>query len=160
MAKNMALAWEIYDHIEMLNKHTITGPAWDQEYWVNVLDGTAGLPDAEDVIPAGAQEANRWRWEKTKVVDPNICGTAFCFAGHVVNFTVDKPLFLVDEDGTGADFFDLDTGEIRDIARAAKEALDLTDEEADKLFAGSNSLGRLRDLLEEFEEANELAPVS
>jgi hypothetical protein len=84
------------------------------------------------------------------------CGTAGCFAGWAVSLTGRYELLFMEVAGCKAMFVDmvedLDTGERDYLATVAERELGLTEDEAEWLFDGRNSMGTIRQLCESIAE--------
>src|SRR6478609_8447532 len=97
-----------------------------------------------------AASADGSRNQKTWV-EINDCGTAFCYAGHLLHSQGWEAVRLFDQPSYGT-FGLFKDGEILTWtqigARAAAE-LDLTDAEADALFAEENTLEELKELVDQ-----------
>lgn len=120
--------------------------------------GTGPIPDLNvallskvmDHIEAHPEEHNQDEWA---VSTP--CGTAFCFAGHAVNMTMqpqDRFLFLATMDKQAAMSVRI-SGEDRPIAQEARRVLGLTRTEAATMFSGSNTREKLRAMVDALIEA-------
>lgn len=73
------------------------------------------------------------------------CGTAFCFAGHVVHMTVAEyePAWTL----SGVASAVLVNGKPHGIDVLARNALGLSADEATMLFGANNSLSQIRDII-------------
>lgn len=132
MTKNFELLWKIYDHI-------VAHPEeWRQMTWVTTLrgDGAEKLPVTKTYQRAG---------------EPAMCGTAFCFAGHVAFAAGWSPIW----NSTGHDFVPgsmKKDHERRNVESIANNELGLTREEGWQLFDAYNSLDRIRSIITQWEE--------
>jgi hypothetical protein len=105
----------------------------------------ADIAALEETMAAVERAAEQGRWVQSEWVSPldaagNWCRTAGCFAGHRAFLDgyelVDTAQELVD--GEGHSLFQ------EDVRRYAQRALELTDKQAVRLFAGGNTLEDLR----------------
>ncbi len=82
----------------------------------------------------------------------NSCGTSYCFAGHAVVLAG----YTINWGGTyggigRSSFVNLPgVGNFDSISAVAKRLLELNDDQADLLFAGGNTIGDIRDILEDW----------
>lgn len=105
-------------------------------------------------------EAHPEEWDQEYWARRTLCGTSYCFAGTAVVLS-GLPLAWrdVDADDYGVDADELahnviDEGEVGDsIATAARDLLELTADQADRLFYPGNSIEKLRDLVAELTAA-------
>jgi hypothetical protein len=146
--KNMRLLNRVVDRIQK-------GDDWDQEAWAKPTDvDLDDLPRADEVSMA---LPGTWARHTVRVMDPNVCGTAFCVAGHAVNMT-HQALFLIEPNRDMADnFFDMKTGEVFGVEHRAAEILGLDEDEAMRLFDSDNTLDEILELVDDW--ADEEVPV-
>lgn len=110
------------------------------------------------------------------------CGTAMCFAGHVVNLVGDRPVFIMDKRYTHQlhqgkkrknlrrwlnkvrEYAGISTqenmsqvltpeGKVQHVKERARELLGLTYAEAETMFSGANTLPQLRRYVQRMEES-------
>jgi hypothetical protein len=133
MRKNFALLWKVYDHI-------VAHP----EEWHQGAFALRWNLDPSD-------RSNNLEYIAHHHLDVSKCGTAFCVAGHAVNFSHPDAVFNFENDA----FVTID-GHGYHIADVARGDLGLNEEEAAAIFAGFNSLDRIRELIEEWERKEAL----
>lgn len=105
-------------------------------------------------------EAHLDEWDQEYWARRTSCGTSYCFAGTAVVLS-GLPLAWHDagEDDYGVDADELahnviDEGEVGDsIATTARNLLELTADQADRLFYPGNNLAKLHSLVAEFTAA-------
>lgn len=100
-------------------------------------------------------EANPGQWNQAYWAQRTECGTAYCFAGHVVSAAHPGAVFeFGDEDSyrrTEANRVSLSGAKHRLIMYVAQETLGLNQYSAEVLFAPSNALEHLRDYVAQLE---------
>lgn len=142
MARNIAMLEKIYDHISAEPEE------WRQVAWVTINEVMASTQDLPTAKELGLKVRFDFQTNHRVVKEPNLCGTAFCVAGHAVN--MDRVAwFLIGEDGEADEFWDPNTGQSYDISDAAQKILGLSWKEAEKLFAADNSLETIRAIIDD-----------
>lgn len=116
-APNVPLMHKVYDHIQAHPEE------WRQDYFA--ID-TISLVDAEIITQ--------------KQADRNLCGTAFCVAGHAANMVYGMKRIS----GYTDPFPDHPS---RNWAHAGQEALGLTYQERTDLFRAGNSLPEIKAIM-------------
>lgn len=146
LQKNMRLLNRIVDRIHKRGE-------WDQTGWAQPTDRSVhDLPLAGEMSMLGLPD--EYRHEEYRVMDPNLCGTAFCVAGHAVNMTRDA-LFLIEPgDRMAHQFFDMTNCTVGDIESEAQEILGLTADEASALFAADNQLEDIERMVGKWKRAD------
>jgi len=102
-------------------------------------------------------ETDRTRWDQTRWVTRNECGTAYCFAGLTCELTGHDL-----SQATGAVLSGLGTDHVESIPATAGRELGLTgraEYAATVLFQGSNTLDELRDIVTGYAEAATMAEL-
>jgi hypothetical protein len=129
----------------------VKGDNWNQGYWGRLLD-----PETAKDLP----KLPYWlggRMSRAKAVPPT-CGTAMCCAGWAL--AVDDPgmKMLIGTGGAdnSADWALLSDGHVVEIEQHAALILGLTYEERNLLFAGSNSIGDIMQILTDWGVFGEL----
>ena len=118
---------------------------WDQSAWAALVTPTTRDADGDLVVCPFPDEGNGQQ---------TICGTAYCFAGHVTLNAGYRPIFnkeqaeiVGDQARTTAWQARNNFGEVVAIDSFAREWLDLTYEEARHLFQGQNTLDVLEHMI-------------
>jgi hypothetical protein len=150
MMKSYPLLWKIYDHIVDDEDH------WFQRRWATLVNPVPYLALDYDEVPktyiSGFDARDDDFIIEGALVNPNLCDTAFCVAGHAVNMT-HNAWFILDTEGISFGFLDIDTGEILSISEAAREVLGLDYDEANRLFDADNDLEKIHAIITEWETA-------
>jgi len=112
-----------------------------------VADNTLMYATLDRVVAAAADGT----WNQKKWVEINDCGSAFCYAGHLLHSQGWQPIRLAGDqvwDSVGL----VKDGEIlmwTGIGARAAELLGLSSEEEEALFAEENTLEQLKELVDE-----------
>ncbi len=119
---------------------------WDQSAWAALVTPTTRDADGDLVVCPFPDEGNGQQ---------TICGTAYCFAGHVTLNAGYRPIFNKEQAEivggqarTTAWQARNNFGEVVAIDHFAREWLDLTDEQARYLFHGQNTLEVLEHMVD------------
>lgn len=109
-----------------------------------------------DYIAEHPEEWDQNSWA-IRVHAPNVCHTAFCFAGHAVVIANPSAVMMfgeggdyVDDEYNFASLVEID-GEGIWIGEAAARDLGLTPLEADKLFDSENTLDQVHGMITQWE---------
>lgn len=126
---NFALLDEIMDYIE---KHP---RQWNQDDWFRIVDLVTG--------------ETRYETERVLMEEVNSCGAAMCFAGHAA-LRMGFPAPPLNNNGSWQrEVLDEAGYPYReDVFVFAQNVLGLTSSQADALFAGSNSMEDLKNIVE------------
>lgn len=140
------LAREVFAHILTDPQH------WNQNVWcATIAEGGEGVE--YDTFPLMAEDGADLSTMVTGGVKGADCGTAMCFAGWT-NLVADKETKLIWQ-GSGANHV-LVNGRAHALQAHARTLLGLDHDEADRLFAGGNTIQDLFRILDEFEVWDEL----
>ena len=122
----------------------------------NNIERTPNVPLIRKTLEHITAHPEEWD-QTTWATERQGCGTAFCFAGHVVNSEGHEIVWESGGEcdcewcgGTVSAEFCLVDGKPRTISNVAMHALGLTRDQADTLFAGGNGLQVLYALANEY----------
>ena len=92
-------------------------------------------------------KANPQTWNQEFWATRSMCGTVYCFAGHVVLevYPTATPCLCEDQIRTGQ--FTVDGGRRMDYSEEAAKLLGISDEDAAELFNSMNSLKDIEDYI-------------
>lgn len=154
---------------------------WVQSTWGEIfLDKLPPGVDVEVVPPEAATDFFGYPRDMVSISGGLSCGTAMCFAGHVVNLVGDRPVISMDplytqnlrrgkkrknlrrwlnklsgnRISTQENISQVFTpeGKVEPVKDRARKLLGLTEAEADAMFSGANTLPQLRRYVQRMEE--------
>lgn len=103
-------------------------------------------------------EANPSEWQQSSWAARTDCGTAYCFAGWAVKLSKPDAVPYFESNESDVTFLARSEGDVFDIEDLAIDLLDIECDEADQLFAPSNSLDDLRRLVGELTDPDRCFP--
>lgn len=122
-----------------------------------VMDHIDSIPNAvtarEVFTIIKSEDGPKESYHQGKWMVEGACGTAGCFAGHAVLMVGAKPVNLEPLMGdTGIELTSYVEFEdkVHEISALAQEQLGLTDDQADELFAGFNTIDDVHEFVDEF----------
>ena len=121
---------------------------------IELLRNAVEWVEAQDKLDTSIREWNQGYWLQRQFAEGEWCGTGMCLAGYIGYSTDER--FRLEETIEDLGWYNMRGDDSLHVSDYARDALGITEDEAERLFSANNSAWRIRAVASDIAESRGL----